>query len=55
MVVVVVVCMVVDIPDVFTYTNFGDHQLTGFLGVGGQIPPSPIDFNRRPYDTLALP
>ena len=52
---VVVVCMVVDIPDVFTYTNFDDHQLTGFLGAGGQISPSPIDFHRRPYNTLALP
>ena len=28
-------CMVVDIPDVVTYTNFGDHRLRGFLGVGG--------------------
>ena len=32
--------MVVDIPDKVTYTNFGDH---------------PIDFHRRPYNTLALP
>jgi len=27
----------------------------GFLGGGGQISPSPIDFYRRPYNTLALP
>ena len=43
-------CTVVDIPDVVTYTNFGDHWVAG-----GQISPSPIDFHRRPYNTLALP
>jgi len=48
-------CVVVDIPDVVTYTNFGDHQLRGFWVAGGQISPSPIDFHRRPYNTLALP
>jgi len=47
--------MVVDIPDVVTYTNFGDHRLMGFWVAGGQIFPSPIDFHRRPYNTLALP
>ena len=26
-----------------------------FLGGGGQISPSPIDFHRRPYNTLPLP
>jgi len=40
---------VVDIPDVVTYTNFGDHRLRGFWVAGGQISPSPIDFHRRPY------
>ena len=45
----------VDIPDVVTYTNFGDHRLRGFWVAGGQISPSPIDFRRRPYNTLALP
>ena len=25
------------------------------MGGGGQITPSPIDFHRRPYNTLALP
>ena len=44
----------VDIPDVVTYTNFGDHRLRGFWVAGGQISPSPIDFHRRPYNTLAL-
>ena len=45
----------VDIADVVTYTNFGDHRLRGFWVAGGQISPSPIDFHRRPYNTLALP
>ena len=48
-------CMVVDIPDAVTYTNFGDHRLTGFWVAGGQISPSLIDFHRRPYNTFALP
>ena len=48
-------CMVVDIPDVVTSTNFGDHRLRGFWVAGGQISPSLIDFHRRPYNTLALP
>ena len=48
-------CTVVDIPDVVTYTNFGDHRLRGFWVAGGQISPSPIDFHRRPYNMLALP
>jgi len=47
--------VVVDIPDVITYTNFGDHRLKGFWVARGQIFPSPIDFHRRPYNTLALP
>jgi len=45
----------VDIPDVVTHTNFGDHRLRGLWVAGGQISPSPIDFHRRPYNTLALP
>ena len=47
--------MLVDIPDVVTYTNFGDHRLRGFWVTRGQISPSPIDFHRRPYNTLTLP
>jgi len=42
---------VVDIPDVVTYTNFGDHRLRAFWVAGGQISPSPIDFHRRPYNS----
>ena len=48
-------CAAVDIADVVTYTNCGDHRLRGFWVAGGQISPSPIDFHRRPYNTLALP
>jgi len=48
-------CIVVDIPDVVTYTNFGDHRLRGFWVAGDQIFPSLTDFYRRPYNTLALP
>jgi len=48
-------CTAVDIPDVATYTNFGDYRLRGFWVAGGQISPSPIDFHRHPYNTLALP
>ena len=47
--------MVVDIPNIVTYTNFGDHRLRGFWVVWGQIPPSVINFRRHPYNTLALP
>jgi len=27
-------CMVVNIPDIVTYTNFGDHRLRGFWVAG---------------------
>jgi len=47
--------MVVDIPNVVNSTNFGDDRLSAFWVAGGQISPSPIDFHRRPYNTLALP
>jgi len=45
----------VDIPDIITYANFGEDRF-GALGVaGGQSLPFSIDFDRRPYNTLALP
>jgi len=45
----------VDIPDKITYANFGEDRL-GVLGVaGGQNLPFSIDFDRRSYNTLALP
>ena len=47
-------CMMVDIADIVTYTNFGDHRLRGFWVAGVQIFPSPIDFHRRPYNILAV-
>jgi len=47
-------CVVVDITDLVTYTNFGGHQLRGYWGAGSNFPP-PIDFHRRPCITLALP
>jgi len=34
-------CMVVDIPDVVTYTNFGDHRLSGFWVAGVKFPSLP--------------
>ena len=46
-------CKVVDITDAVTYTNFGDHRLRGFWVAGVKFPPFPIDFDRRPYNTLA--
>ena len=45
------VCVVVDIPDAVTYTNFGDHRLRCLWVAGGQISPFPINFHRRPYNT----
>ena len=37
-------CMVVDIPDVVTYTNFGDHRLRGFWVAGVKFPLLPLTF-----------
>jgi len=47
--------MVVDIPDVITSANFGKDRLRGLGVAGGQNLPFSIDFDRRPYNTLALP
>jgi len=35
-------CVVVDIPDVVTYTNSGDHRLRGFWVAGVKFPPLPL-------------
>jgi len=35
---------VVDIPDVVTYTNFGDHRLRGFWVAWVKFPPLPLTF-----------
>ena len=45
----------VDIHDVITYVNFGDDRLRGLAVAGGQILAFPIDIDRRPYNTVALP
>jgi len=37
-------CVVVDIADIVTYTNFGDHRLRGFLVAGVKFPPLPLTF-----------
>ena len=37
-------CVMVDIPDVFTYTNFGDHRLRGFWVAGVKFPLLPLTF-----------
>ena len=47
--------MVVGTPDVITHENFGDDRIRDFGTAAGQILPFPIDFDRRPYNTLALP
>jgi len=36
--------MVVDIPDIVTYTNFVDHRLRGFWVAGVKFPPLPLTF-----------
>jgi len=46
-------CMVVDIADVIAYANFGDNRSRGLGVAGGQNLPVSIDFDRRPYNTLA--
>jgi len=35
--------------------NFGEDRLRGLGVAGGQSLPFSIDFDRRPYNTLALP
>ena len=47
--------MVVGNPDVITYVNFGNDRLRGLRVAGGQNVLFSIDFDRRPYNTLALP
>jgi len=44
-----------DIHEVITHAKFGDDRLRGSGVVAGQISAFPIDFARRPYNTLTLP
>ena len=37
-------CMVVDMPDIVTCTNYGDHRLRGFWVAGVKFPPLPLTF-----------
>jgi len=47
--------MTVDITDIVTHTNFGDHRLMGFGGsMGVKFPPFPLTFIVV-LTTLALP
>jgi len=41
--------------DVITCFKFGDDRFRGLASAEGQILPSPIDFDGRPYNTLTLP
>ena len=36
--------MMVDVADVVTYTNFGDHRLRRFWVAGVKFPPLPLTF-----------
>ena len=45
--------MVVDIPDVITFANFGEDRLRGLGVAGGQNLPFSIDFDRRLYNTYS--
>ena len=44
----------VDIRDLVTPANFGSHRFRRFR-MAGRISDFSIDFQRRPYNTLALP
>jgi len=48
-------CGMVGIPDIITCANFGEDRLRGLGVAGGQSLPFSIDFDRRLYNTLALP
>jgi len=48
-------CTGVDIRDVVTPANFGSHWFRRFRMAGRRISGFSIDFQRHPYNTLALP
>ena len=45
-------CMWVDVYDIITNATFGDDRLRGLDVARGRIPHLPVDFRRRPYNTL---
>ena len=45
----------VDIDDIIKSVNFSDDRLRSLGVAESQILAFPIDFDRRPYNTLALP
>jgi len=47
-------CSMVEVSDLITCANFGEDRLKG-LGVAEVSLPFSIDFDRHPYNTLALP
>jgi len=49
------ICILNYVGDIYHRAKFYLNRLRGFWVAGGQISPSPIDFHRRPYNTLALP
>jgi len=49
------ICVHNYVGDIYHHAKFYPNRLRGFWVAGGQISPSPIDFHRRPYNTLALP
>ena len=42
------------VPDLITCFKFSDDRFRGLASAEGQILPFPIDFDGRPYNTLAL-
>ena len=49
------ICVGNYVGDIYHRAKFYPNRFRGFWVAGGQISPSPIDFHRRPYNTLALP
>ena len=48
-------CMMVGLPDIVTRAKLDGDRFSHFRVVGGRISGFPIDFDSRPYNTLALP
>ena len=48
-------CVMVGLPDIVTRAKLDGDQFGHFCAVWGRISGFPIDFDSRPYNTLALP